>query len=116
MKDNFKQQVLAKIKDGMVFKNPGKDVSTIIKVSSEHITYMRGNSHIAVKLDTLYNAYNNFSGFTCSTLDLKKYNESVFSSKHNGHNCNCTSFFSLPYYLKCPVKSMVEEFVVTLFM
>lgn len=84
----------------MVFKNPGKGTSTITKVTPEQITYKRGHSYITVKLDVLDAAYKNFYGSTCSTLDLKLFNESVFSSKHNGHSCNCTFFFLILSYLK----------------
>ena len=100
MKDNFKQLILVNIKEGMIFKNPRKGTSTITKVTPEYITYMRGHSYITIKLDVLYTTYKRFSGSICSTLDLKKYDESVFSSKQNGHDCNCTFFFTILCYLK----------------
>lgn len=100
MKSNFKQLILASIREGIVFKNPVKGTSIITKVTSEYITYMRGHSNITVKLDDLTAAYVRFSDSTCSTIDLKEFDKSVFSSKHNGHSCNCTFFFSILYYLE----------------
>lgn len=97
---SFTDMVTANIKEGMVFDNPGRGTSLVLRVTPESITYVRGQSKIIVKLEDLNDAYRQFAGSICSTLDLKKFRMSVFSSAHNGHGCNCTFFFLLLYYLK----------------
>jgi len=99
MKDRFKRLVLENIKAGIVFNNPGGGTSAVIRVTPERITYRRGKSNFSVKLDALATAYARFSSLTCSTNDLKEFDQSVYSSEHNGHGCNCTFLFSLLHYL-----------------
>lgn len=100
MESSFKQLLFANIKAGSVFENPGRGTSTIVKVTPDHITYMRGHSNISVKLGDLATAYARFYGSKCTTTDLKEFNQSVYSSKHNGHSCNCTFLFSVLHHLE----------------
>lgn len=104
MKDNFKQLILYNIKKDMVFNNPKKGTTTIIEVTSEYIKYRRKNSDIKVKLNDLDRAYKKFCGYLCSSNDLKDFNKYVFSTKDNGHDCNCTFFFIILQYLKLSTK------------
>ncbi len=96
---SFKEQVLKRIVPGMVFQNPGGGTSTMVSVSDEALCYKRGHSDIYVKLEDLEDAYNKYRGFMVHTTTLKTYRPDVFSSKHSGHDCNCTFLFQILVYL-----------------
>lgn len=87
------------IKVGMIFKNPGGGTSQIVMVTGDKITYKRGNSNISLSLQDIDDAYYKFKSKQCTSSELKNFRKKVFSSKDNGHSCNCTFLFSLLGYL-----------------
>lgn len=91
--------IVKKIKKGMKFDNPQKGTSTIIFVSENQIKYKRGKSTIKIKMKDIIEVHEKFSGTKCTSNDLKTFRKEVFSSKDNGHSCNCTFFFILLNYL-----------------
>jgi hypothetical protein len=81
---------------GKAFDNPsGRGVSTILKIDSAKIVYMRGEHPIAIAFETLYKVYKKFLGKQCSSRDLRSYAPEAFDSKARpaGHSCNCTFLF-----------------------
>ena len=77
--------------------NPRGGTSTIVKFDNEKIIYRRGKSKIYLKMNKLYEAYENFKGSFVTTSDLKKFDQSFDSQARNpsGHSCNCTFAFML---------------------
>ncbi|WDV48065.1 hypothetical protein PV797_10295 [Clostridiaceae bacterium M8S5] len=96
---DIKTIILEKANQGLVFVNPGGGTSEIIKVTDRKITYKRGNSKISLSIESIQDVYDEFKSKQCTSSELKKYKQEVFSSKDNGHSCNCTFLFSLLNYL-----------------
>lgn len=68
------------------------DLSAALKIS-----YVRGNSTIAVAVSDLFEAYSQFKGRPMSSTDLREFAPSVFDSNARpaGHSCNCTLHFRI---------------------
>ncbi len=95
--DEFKRKIKAAIPVDTIMDNPGGGTSTIISVSDDKISYMRGSSTIYVSFQDIYDAYSKYRGQKVTSSDLKVYRPSVFdpAAKPAGHSCNCTFLFLL---------------------
>ncbi|MCH4887924.1 hypothetical protein EZV73_10085 [Acidaminobacter sp. JC074] len=81
------------LKVGQVLNNPLRGTSEIMSVDDTKVVYKRGNSNITLKFEDIEDVVIKFSGGVCSTSQMKLYKPQAFSSKHNGHSCNCTFCF-----------------------
>lgn len=97
--DELIEKILSSVQVGMVFQNPRRGTSEIVKISAEMIVYKRGKSRFYLRLDDIADVYAQFSGKKCTTNDLKDYNPQVFRSGGKGHGCHTTFIFMLLDYL-----------------
>lgn len=92
-------KVTKRLKDqlnvGQVLNNPSRGTSEIMSIDENKIVYKRGNSNISLRFEDIEDVVTKFSGQICSTSDMKLFRPKVFSSKHNGHSCNCTFCFMI---------------------
>lgn len=78
----------------MLFENPGGGTSRVIDItSSDFIVYQRKASKIRVNIIELYKVYTYYKGKNVSSSDLKSFKPNIFSTKENGHDCNCSLIF-----------------------
>jgi hypothetical protein len=91
--EQFETKVRESLPQGAVLPNPGGGTSTVLRYTGSSIVYVRGKSSFSVGLQSLYEAFGQFTGESVSTSDLKEYAPRVFDSTHSGHNCNGTFLF-----------------------
>ncbi len=80
---------------GEVFQNPKKGTSTVTRISDCCIYYIRGKSTIPLPINAYIDVCKKYKGQICCSTDLINYLPNVFSTKHNGHDCNRTFLFLL---------------------
>lgn len=100
--NQFTAAIKAAFPVGAVIENPGGGTSTISRYSDASVSYVRGQSTIAVGFSELYEAYSKFKGKQVTSTELRAFNPSVFDSdaRPAGHSCNCTFLFSVLEKLK----------------
>jgi len=91
--EEFVYHLKANVPDGLIMKNPGSGISTVIWCDEEQICYKRGQARLYVRLHDLYLGYSSHIGRRMSTSDLKSMQPRVFDSNRNGHSCHCTFLF-----------------------
>ena len=87
------EKVQEVIKEGNIFENLGKGTSQIYKIDDEKIIFIRGKSKITFFRNYLESVYKEYHGQMVTTTKLKEFLPEGFSSKHKGHDCNCTFLF-----------------------
>lgn len=95
--DEFVLRLKAAFPVGAVINNPGGGTSTIAGYNDSKVSYVRGQSKMAVAFSDLHEAYLAFVGQKVSSSQLKIFQPSVFDSaaRPSGHNCNCTFLFCI---------------------
>ena len=92
---NKKDKIMDVIKGNDVFDNPGGGTSIVVRITDDYIWYKRKNSTMPLPIHAYFKVISDFKSKKCSSTDLKKYMPDVFSSKYNGHDCNCTFLFRI---------------------
>jgi len=90
-----------------VLQNPVKGTSIIKAFNNETIYYKRLNSTLYINIHNMFDAYKKFAGKTCTTTDLKKWRQNVFSQ--SAHSCNCTFLFSALYEMGLSTKQRKSD-------
>ncbi len=93
----FSKSLRERLRQGLVMKNPGKGVSTVVSCDETRVKYRRGvgKKPFYVNIGDLWDAYERFTGKSITTNDLKDFRPAVFDGGAGGHGCHATFFMQV---------------------